>query len=215
MNKKYESVLPDYTTHTSDFLTEWVKEVNTLLTEYNESFTAVKIRASLATAMRIASLGNKLLQANTLDNKTFAAEPEKIAAVIGHAVNLLHLLVAIFRPFMPDVSASMARQIGCDVSDILIPDEFKVGVVPVGQKIGQAERLFEPIKPEKEEEWRDAYGGEELRKMKAEKAAKAEKKRLDKLRKKEKKAAGASAAPAEGEASTVQKLAEKVEELRT
>jgi methionyl-tRNA synthetase len=42
-----------------------------LLAEFNELFEAVKIKAALSLTMRIAAAGNKLLQSNTLDNKTF------------------------------------------------------------------------------------------------------------------------------------------------
>jgi methionyl-tRNA synthetase len=226
LNKKYDSTIPDYTKHTSPFLDEWTAEVNALLTEYNETFTAVKIRGALAIAMRIAALGNKLLQANTLDNKTFAAEPDKIATVIGLAVNLLHLLVAVFRPFMPVVAANIAAQIGCELHTIQIPDVWTGDVVRPGHRAGEAARLFEPIKPEMEQEWRESFGGEEMRKIKEELARKAEKKRLDKLKKKEKKAAKkgeeSAAAPAAAAAAddaktteTVQELAKQVEELRT
>jgi methionyl-tRNA synthetase len=194
IQKKYDSTLPDYTKHTTTELTEWIAEVNTLLAEYNENFTAVKIKAALATAMRIAAQGNKLLQSNTLDNKTFESEPDKIAAVLGLAVNLLVLLVAVFRPFTPVTSTNIAAQLGLDKGEsIEIPDTWTGDYIKPGHKLGEPARLFEPIKPEMEHVWRDQFGGEEVRKAKEEKAAKAEKKRLDKLKKKEKKAAGTTA----------------------
>lgn len=164
--------------------------------------------------MRIAALGNKLLQFNTLDNKTFEAEPDKIAAVIGLAVNLLHLLSAVFRPFMPLTTASIAAQIGSTSTSILIPDSWSGADVPVSQPVGEAKHLFTPIAKEKEDEWRDQFGGEEMRKQKAEAAAKAEKKRLDKERKRAKKEAAKAALPAAADPE-VQELAGKLENLRS
>jgi methionyl-tRNA synthetase len=224
--------LPDYTKYTSPELKEWITEVNTLLAEYNKDFTAVKIKSALAIAMRIAALGNKLLQSNTLDNKTFEAEPDKIAAVLGLAVNLLVLLVAIFRPFIPVTSTNIAAQLGMDKGESIdIPDTWTGDYVKPGHKLGEPARLFEPIKPEMEAVWRDQFGGEEVRKAKEEKAAKAEKKRLDKLKKKEKKAAAATTPAAAGgspeaagadsaaqgtaaDDKEVQELAQKVEDLK-
>jgi methionyl-tRNA synthetase len=57
----------------------------------------------------------------------------------------------------------------------------------VGHTINKAEYLFSPIKPEKEQEWREQFGGEEARKAKDEKAAKAAAKKAEKERKKAKK----------------------------
>ena len=59
----------------------------------------------------------------------------------------------------------------------------------MGHKIGTAGYLFSQIKPEKEQEWREQFGGEEARKAKEEKARKAAAKKADKERKKAKKAA--------------------------
>lgn len=67
--------------------------------------------------------------------------------------------------------------------------------MPVGHKIGTAGYLFSQIKAEKEQEWREQFGGEEARKAKDEKARKAAAKKAEKERKKAKKAAGAGAAP--------------------
>lgn len=64
--------------------------------------------------------------------------------------------------------------------------------MPVGHKIGTAGYLFSQIKPEKEQEWREQFGGEEARKAKEEKARKAAAKKAEKERKKAKKAAGGS-----------------------
>lgn len=167
--------------------------------------------------MRIASLGNKLLQDNKLDNKTFESEPAKTATVIGTAINLIALLVSIFKPFMPSITKNIASQINVP-EDISIPDVFITDAVKPGHKIGTAERLFSIIDPKKADEWRDQFGGEELKKMKAEAEAatkaKAEKKRLDKERKKAKKAAAKDGEGKDKEVD-VQEIAKKVEELRT
>lgn len=58
----------------------------------------------------------------------------------------------------------------------------------MGHKIGTAGYLFSQIKPEKEQEWREQFGGEEARKAKEEKARKAAAKKAEKERKKAKKA---------------------------
>jgi methionyl-tRNA synthetase len=169
--------------------------------------------------MRIASQGNLLLQSNTLDNKTFESAPELTATVVGLGVNLIALISAILRPFMPDTSASIAAQIQHD--DARIPEVWDANALKPGHKVGAAKRLFTQIPTEKETEWREQFGGEEMRKIKEELRLKAEKKRLDKEKKKAKKAAAKGSAAGEdkaegsGKTEDVQELAKKVENLRT
>jgi methionyl-tRNA synthetase len=224
INKKYDSKVPDYTKYTSDELKEWISEVDGLLKEYNETFEAVKIKAALAIAMRIGAAGNKLLQSNTLDNKTFEAEPDKIAAVLGLACNLILLLAAIIRPFVPGVSTGIASQLKIEATladgelapELLIPDSFETGALKPGHTIGTAQRLFEPIKPELEELWRDQFGGEEVRKAKEEKRLKAEKRKADREKKKAKKAGVAHDQDKEAEKAgkDVEEVEKKVEDLK-
>src|ERR1700760_536166 len=89
-----------------------------------------KIRAALAAAMRISGLGNKLLQANTLDNKTLDSEPDKISAVVGLAANLILLLAAVFRPFIPVTSDSILSTL--NESSFSIPDTWTADVLKPG-----------------------------------------------------------------------------------
>jgi methionyl-tRNA synthetase len=80
---------------------------------------------------------------------------------------------------------------------LIIPDNWdpvdvSTSIKP-GHTIGKPEYLFSQIKPEKEAEWRDLFGGEEQRKAKLEAAEKKAKKAAEKAKKKEKKAAGKDA----------------------
>jgi methionyl-tRNA synthetase len=89
----------------------------------------------------------------------------------------------------PDTTASILSQLNAKF--LIIPDEWEARSLPVGHKIGTAGYLFSQIKTEKEQEWREQFGGEEARKAKEEKAKKAAAKKAEKERKKAKKAAGA------------------------
>jgi methionyl-tRNA synthetase len=86
----------------------------------------------------------------------------------------------------PDTTASILSQLNAEF--LIIPDDWEARSLPVGHKIGTAGYLFSQIKPEKEQEWREQFGGEEARKAKEEKARKAAAKKADKERKKAKKA---------------------------
>ncbi|KAF2491005.1 methionyl-tRNA synthetase [Lophium mytilinum] len=191
-NAKYESVVPEWTKYTETAFENHKKEVNAALAQYNEELEAVKIRAALATVLRVSSLGNSLLQHNKLDNKLAAEEPDKAAAVIGLALNQIHLLASLIEPYMPETTTSILKMLNKDL--LIIPDVWQADSIAPSHKIGQAALLFSVIKAEKEQEWRELFGGEAQKKAKAEQAAKAAAKKAEKdkkkLAKKEKAAKG-------------------------
>ncbi|KAL1848586.1 hypothetical protein Plec18167_002210 [Paecilomyces lecythidis] len=201
---KMEGKVPDFTKYSDEVLEEHKKQVNTYLKEYLEHMEAMKQRQGLSDVLHISALGNKLLQDNKLDNRLFTEEPDRCAAVIGLALNHLHLLASILSPFMPGTSESIFQQIGV-APEPLIPDTWEVDLLKPGHVIGQPKLLFSQIPASKIEEWRLAYGGEELKKLKALEAEKAAAKKAAKEREKEKKrlkkqAAAAASAAAELEA---------------
>ncbi|KAK4217075.1 putative methionine--tRNA ligase, cytoplasmic [Rhypophila decipiens] len=144
-------------------------DIAKLLTRYIQELDAVKLRPGLSTVLAISQQGNGFLQSNKLDSNLFKNEPSKCAAVIGLAVNLVHLLAALLAPYMPDTASSINKQLCAD--SLPIPDRWGADSIKPGHKIGKAEHLFRPIKPEKAQEWRKAFGAEEVKKVKEEEAA--------------------------------------------
>jgi len=200
----FDSVVPDHTKYddAEKSLEKHIKETNEILTEYRQQMEAVKLRQGLATVLRMSSLGNQLLQDNRLDNALAKEQPDRCAAVVGLALSHVHLLASAIAPYMPATALSILQQLNAEL--LIIPDgEWRGNTVEPGHKIGKAAYLFSQIKPEKEKEWREMFGGEELKKAKAEKEAKAAAKKAEKERKKAKKAAGGAAKPA-GEGESVE-----------
>ena len=183
--KNYNSIMPDYTSKealafSESNLSQHIADINKALAQYNTELEAVKLKAGLVTALHISSLGNLLLQHNTLDNKLFEEQRHKCDAVVGLAINLVHLVAAVIEPYMPATSASILAQLNAE--PMLIPDHWTPDTIKPEHKLGKAAYLFSQIKPEKEQDWREQYGGAEANKAKAEKAAKAAKKKADKIR---------------------------------
>ncbi|CAG8716347.1 7110_t:CDS:2, partial [Cetraspora pellucida] len=86
----------------------------------------IKLRASLEIAMEISRKGNGYLQESKLDNTLFANSPKKCASVIGVSINLIYLLSAVFSPYMPSVTESVARQLNALLRNI--PDTFTMNI---------------------------------------------------------------------------------------
>lgn len=174
-------------TYTDAAIDAHKEATNKALATYIEHLEATKLRAGVSDILAISSLGNKFLQDSGLNNKLLADEPDRCNAVINVAMNHVYLLASLVAPYMPNVATSIFTQLGSEPSPT-IPEVFDFASVPGGQKIGTPEPLFAVIPAAKLDEWRDAYGGEELKKQKALEAEKAAAKKAKKLADKEKKA---------------------------
>ncbi|KAM0711492.1 hypothetical protein Q7P35_000858 [Cladosporium inversicolor] len=197
----YDSVVPNAPTLSEDSelyksLEQHKTDVNNKLTQYRDAFEGVHLKQALITARELSSLGNRLLQENKLDNSLFANERERCDAVVNVAVNHIHLLASTIAPYLPATTRSILSQLQSEL--LIIPDNWEANSIPGGHRIGKAAHLFKTIKPEKEKEWKEMFGGQEVQKMKAEKEAKAAARKADKERKKAKRAAEKEKAGVEG-----------------
>ncbi|KAJ5725247.1 methionyl-tRNA synthetase [Penicillium malachiteum] len=166
---KFNDIVPVYTQYHENFFDTWKNQVNTLLTDYIDKLEAVKIRGALATVLSISQQGNLFLQSNNLDNKLAADESSKYAAIIGLAVNLIHLLASLVSPFMPETADSINAQLCAKA--LPIPDHWDANSIKPGHEISKAILLFSSLNPEKASEWRGSFGGQEAQKVKEEEAA--------------------------------------------
>ncbi|RAL09290.1 methionine--tRNA ligase MES1 [Aspergillus homomorphus CBS 101889] len=207
----YGSVVPEFTVPESFQPT--LDEVTATLRQYVEEMEGAHLRAGVVSAMKLAEIGNGLIQANRLDNSLIANEPERAAAVVGTVLNLIHLLASVFAPYLPATSKSINEQLAVPFGLIPALDDLKDGWKPTavqpGHKIGKAQYLFSRIDPKKADEWRDLFGGSQAdRQKKEEEAARVAAKKAAnaaaKAKKKEKKAKAAAEAAAAGSAQPVE-----------
>lgn len=186
-SKIYDSIIPDYTAMISDPIFDKAKaEVNQIMKQYLKDLEAVHLKDGLQTAMDIAQAGNNFIQSNRLDNKLAASEPQKAAAVVGIAINIIYLCASVFEPYLPTTSKSILEQLNAPF--LFIPDHWNGDDIKPGHRIGKAKYLFTQIDPKKEEEWREMYGGTQAERLKKEEesAKKAAKRAAEKAKKAEK-----------------------------
>ncbi|KZS92594.1 methionyl-tRNA synthetase [Sistotremastrum niveocremeum HHB9708] len=177
---KFEGVIPDSKDPEGplpldDLDSDFVHEVNTLLTTFIESMDAVKLRTGLQTVMLLSARGNLYLQQAGLGNSLLAENPERCAQVISRAINLIYLLSAAVYPFMPSVSESILTQLNAPAR--LIAGEISNDIL-AGHKIGKPEHLFKKIDEKGAEGWKKRFGTNEplpsSEPLKSKKAAKRE-----------------------------------------
>ncbi|KAG0652440.1 Methionyl-tRNA synthetase [Hyphodiscus hymeniophilus] len=200
VNSKCGGVIPDFSSeHTEESFDfpGFIAEINSLLEEYVADLQAVRLRAGLRKILEISAKGNLFLQGR-LDNANLAEHPERTNTVIGLALNLCYLLASISSPYVPSTAVSINEQLNAPLANI--PEKWSPGALASGHKIGKAAYLFTTIKPEKEKEWREKYGGTQESRLKEEqdKAKKAADKARDKERKKARKEAAKSESQAKG-----------------
>ena len=183
--KAYSGTIPQFdASKLPSSIEEPLSEVTALLKQYLAEMEAVKLRAGLLTAMKVAEAGNGLIQSHRLDNALIANDPTLASAVVGTVLNLIYLCSAIFEPYLPATCVSIRKQLDTPFLNIPSEEDLEHGWKPIylhtGHKIGKAEYLFTMIDPKKAEEWREMFGGsQEARKQKAEEAAKVAQKKAD------------------------------------
>lgn len=217
---KMDGVIPSGKEYTDEGLTTHKENARKVLGDYIEHLEGTRLRFGVSDVLAFSALGNKLLQDNRLDGKLLTDHSDRCNAVISIAVSHIHLLASLLSPYMPGVAENILRQLGLPDAKPSIPDptDWNFDSIPAGHKLGTPAPLFANIPAAKIDEWRDAYGGEELKRQKAlaaeKAAAKKAKKLADKERKKlqkEKAAAGAGAGAGEPGAETgVEKQVEKL-----
>jgi len=164
----YDNMVPDWSAYHEPAFEAFNEEVNALLAQYIRELDAVKLRSALSTVLQISQRGNSFLQSNKLDNNLRLNEPAKCAAVVGLAVNLVHLLASLLRPYMPETAQSINTQLRAE--PLPIPDRWAANSIQPNHEIGQAAHLFRRINPEKAQEWREMFGSKEAEKLKQEEA---------------------------------------------
>lgn len=167
-SRHYDNIVPSWTEYHEPSFDAWKEEVDNLLTQYIQELDAVKLRSALSTVLHISQGGNSFLQSNKLDNNLAENEPSKRAAVIGLAINLVHLLASVIAPYLPETATSINAQLR--ISPLPIPDHWTADSIKPGHEIGKAEHLFSRIRPEKAQEWRDMFGKDEAVKVEEEDA---------------------------------------------
>ncbi|RFN46927.1 methionyl-trna synthetase [Fusarium flagelliforme] len=156
--KHFNGRVPEYHPEATDesFAT-LSKNVNEALSKYLDNMEGVRLRAGLEVAMAISARGNQYLHQNTFGSALVTDDPDRAASVVGHGLNLVYLLSALFYPFMPAVSADIASQLNAPLRTI--PKRWTGEDLLPGHSIGEPKHLFRKIDKKKIEEWRQRFGG--------------------------------------------------------
>ena len=136
-----------------------IGKLETGLAAYAEQMNSIEVRKSANELRALWVLGNEYLQ-STAPWAVFKDDPEKAAAVIRLALNLIRFYAVISAPFIPDAAARMLSAM--NTLNTNWPDNLKdaLSALPAGHAFEVPDVLFGKIGDEDREQWQEKFSGE-------------------------------------------------------
>ncbi len=135
-----------------------IETLTTRVRAYEAHMEAMEVRKSAAELRAIWVAGNEYLQIVT-PWTTFKTDPDRAAAQIRLALNLIRLYAVLSAPFIPDAAAAMLA--GMQTEDDSWPDDVSAALqtlVP-GHAFTVPEVLFVKITDEQRDDWQTRFSG--------------------------------------------------------
>ncbi|MCX7560829.1 methionine--tRNA ligase [Sulfitobacter sp. F26204] len=135
-----------------------IADLTARVARYQDHMDAIEVRKSAQELRAIWAAGNEYLQAQA-PWTTFKTDPDKAAAQVRLALNLIPLYATLAAPFMPDASASMLAAM--KVEDAPWPDDVPAALtrLAVGHSFEVPEVLFAKITDDNVTEWSARFAG--------------------------------------------------------
>ncbi|MHA3977932.1 methionine--tRNA ligase [Halovulum sp. GXIMD14794] len=135
-----------------------VAELTTRLAAYQSAMDAMEMRKAAAELRGIWVAGNEYLQA-AAPWAAFKEDPERAAAVVRFALNLIRFYAVLSAPFIPHASAQMLEALGVEAADWPSDVETALGALSAGHGFTTPDVLFAKITDEQREDWATRFAG--------------------------------------------------------
>ncbi|MCZ4353733.1 methionine--tRNA ligase [Roseovarius aestuarii] len=135
-----------------------IATLNVRIRAYEGYMEAMEVRKSAAELRAIWVAGNEYLQ-TVAPWTTFKEDPDRAAAQIRLALNLIRLYAILSAPFIPDASAATLSAM--QTEDDRWPDDVEAALsaLPAGHAFTVPDVLFAKITDEQREEWQAKFSG--------------------------------------------------------
>jgi len=135
-----------------------IAELTTRMRAYEEHMAAMEVRKSAQELRAIWVVGNEYLQ-SAAPWSTFKRDPEKAAAQIRLALNLIRIYAVISAPFIPDASATLMAAMQSNNTDW--PDDVAAALETLqpGHAFTVPDVTFRKISDDEREEWQEKFAG--------------------------------------------------------
>ncbi len=135
-----------------------IAELTTRMRAYEGHMAAMEVRKSAQELRAIWVAGNEYLQ-SAAPWSTFKEDPEKAAAQIRLALNLIRIYAVISAPFIPDASATLMAAM--QTEDTSWPDDVAAALemLQPGHAFTVPDVTFRKISDDEREEWQEKFAG--------------------------------------------------------
>ncbi|NNE88161.1 MAG: methionine--tRNA ligase [Silicimonas sp.] len=129
------------------------------LTAYEMQMDAIEVRKAAAELRAIWVAGNEYLQ-NAAPWAVFKEDPDRAAAIVRLALNLIRVYAVLSAPFIPTASAMMLSAM--NTLDTDWPGDMKeaLSALPEGHAFSVPDVLFAKISDEDREAWQEKFSGQ-------------------------------------------------------
>ena len=128
------------------------------LARYEAQMEAIEVRKAAAELRALWVAGNEYLQA-AAPWSVFKEDPDRAAAQVRLALNLIRVYAVLSAPFIPDAAARMLSAM--NTLDMEWPDDMNAALtaLPAGHEFAVPEVLFGKIADEEREAWEAKFAG--------------------------------------------------------
>ncbi|MDD9722406.1 methionine--tRNA ligase [Sulfitobacter sp. PR48] len=135
-----------------------IADITARVARYQAQMDAVEVRKSAAELRAIWAAGNEYLQAQA-PWSVFKTDPDRAAAQVRLALNLIPLYARLSAPFIPDAAARMLAAMRVEAP--VWPDDVPAALaaLPPGHGFDVPEVLFAKITDEEREGWAERFAG--------------------------------------------------------
>ena len=135
-----------------------IERITTRVRSYESRMDAIDVRKAAAELRAIWVEGNEYLQ-HAAPWSTFKEDPEKAAAQVRLALNLIRLYAVLSAPFIPETSARLLAAMKTE--DASWPDDVPAALkaLPAGHGFTVPENLFAKITDEERADWAARFAG--------------------------------------------------------
>ncbi|MEM6375999.1 MAG: methionine--tRNA ligase, partial [Pseudomonadota bacterium] len=135
-----------------------IKALNTRIRAYEAHLDAIEVRKAATELRAIWVAGNEYLQA-VAPWSVIKQDPDRAAAQIRLALNLIRVYAVLSAPFIPDAAAAMLKALQTD--DDAWPDDVTTALTSLapGHAFSVPEVLFAKITDEERETWQMQFSG--------------------------------------------------------